>query len=58
LTGPLLDPGLASEWLDLTLLPPFERVAKYFHFTVYGGAWRPDGFLFKLFTPNPPALKP
>lgn len=45
------------DWMDFSLLPPFERVAKYFHFTVYGGSVSVDGLSFKYFAPTPPALK-
>ena len=45
------------DWMDFSLLPPFERVAKYFHFTVYGGSVSVDGLGFKYFAPTPPALK-
>ena len=46
-----------KNWMDFSLLPPFDRVAKYFHFTVYGGAVSVDGLTFKYFAPTPPALK-
>jgi len=38
------------------LLPPFDKVGKYFHFIVYGGSASVDGFAYKLFVPTPPAL--
>jgi hypothetical protein len=46
-----------KEWLDFSLLPPFERVAKYFSFSVTSGSATADGLTFKLFTPLPPQLK-
>jgi hypothetical protein len=46
-----------KEWMDFSLLPPFERVSKYFHFTVYGGSASVDGLTLKYFAPTPPALK-
>ena len=46
-----------KNWLDFTLLPPFDRVSRYFHFTVYGSAVSTDGFTFRYFAPTPPALK-
>jgi hypothetical protein len=55
--------GLASpersikEWMDFSLLPPYERVSKYFSFTVYGGNVTVDGLSFKFFAPTPPALR-
>jgi hypothetical protein len=45
------------DWFDFSLLPPFERVAKYFHFTVYAGSANVDGLWLKYFAPVPPGLK-
>jgi hypothetical protein len=47
--------GLGA-WLDFSLLPPFEQVAKYFHFSVYAGAVNKESFQFKYFAPNPPDM--
>lgn len=44
-------------WMDFSLLPSFDRVAKYFNFTVYGGSATVDGLTLKVFMPAPPALK-
>ncbi len=68
LTGGALNPitgalGIASpdknmkDWMDFTLLPPFERIAKYFYFTVYSGSSTVDGLSFKMFAPAPPGLR-
>ncbi|HYG34857.1 MAG TPA: hypothetical protein VEC99_08740 [Clostridia bacterium] len=46
-----------AEWLDFSLLPPFDQISKYFHFSVYGGSATVDGLTFKVFTPVPPALR-
>jgi len=46
-----------KEWVDLSLLPPFEKISKYFCFSVYGGSANVDGLTFKMFSPIPPALK-
>jgi len=45
------------EWMDFSLLPPFDRIAKYFHFTVYGGSANADGLAYKWFAPAPPGLR-
>ena len=45
------------EWFDPTLLPPFETISKYFHFTVFGAKTSADGITFKTFAPLPPALR-
>ncbi len=46
-----------KDWMDFSLLPPFDKVAKYFYFTVYGGTASADGISFKVFTPIAPALR-
>ena len=46
-----------KEWMDFSLLPAYDKVAKYFHFTVYAGSANVDGLTLKIFTPIPPALK-
>ena len=45
-------------WLDYSLLPDYDKVAKYFYFSVYAGSANVDGITFKFFWPNPPQLKP
>ncbi len=46
-----------KEWFDISLLPDFDQVAKYFSFSVYGETATADGLVFKGFTPVPPQLK-
>jgi hypothetical protein len=46
-----------KELMDFSLLPNFDSVSKYFHFSVYGGEANVDGLVFKMFNPNPPGLK-
>ncbi len=41
-----------SKWFDVTLLPPFDQVSKYFGPTVYAGGWDPRGFSFKAYSPT------
>jgi len=43
----------AAEWLDFSLLPPFEQMSKYFGIAVSAGAWNSTGFLFRTFAPTP-----
>jgi hypothetical protein len=52
-----LDTSKVKEWVDVTLLPAYERVSKYFYFTVYGAGATPDGLVLKSFSPVPPQLK-
>lgn len=44
-------------WADVSLLPAFDQVAKYFYFTVFAGASTPEGFAFKVFAPVSPKLR-
>ncbi|HWW01453.1 MAG TPA: hypothetical protein VNZ64_17280 [Candidatus Acidoferrum sp.] len=46
-----------KDWLDFSLLPPFDKVSKYFYFSVYGGSANAEGLMLKAFDPVPPALK-
>jgi len=46
-----------KDWMDFSLLPNFDKVSKYFNFTVYAGSATVDGLSFKMFTPIPPGLK-
>jgi len=46
-----------KDWMDYSLLPSFDKVAKYFHYTVYAGSTTVDGMTFKFFWPTPPELK-
>lgn len=48
------DGGGLAEWIDFSLLPPFEKVQQYFHFSVYAGALDQDGLTMKVFAPVPP----
>jgi hypothetical protein len=45
------------ELMDFSLLPPWEAISRYFHFTVYGLSATTDGFVLKYFAPAPPGLK-
>jgi len=46
-----------KDWLDFSLLPPFEKIAKYFSFSVYGGGATTEGLTFKMFEPVPQGLR-
>jgi hypothetical protein len=43
--------------MDFSQLPPFERVSKYFSFSVYAGSANVDGVTIKIFSPTPPGIK-
>jgi hypothetical protein len=46
-----------KEWVDFSLLPPFDQISKYFYQAVAGGAVTSDGFNFKIFNATSPELK-
>jgi hypothetical protein len=46
-----------KDWADLSLLPPFDAVSKYFYFTVQAIRLSPEGFSWTLFSPTPPKLR-
>ncbi|MBI4328150.1 MAG: hypothetical protein HY674_23210, partial [Chloroflexi bacterium] len=37
------DPQKMKDWFDFSLLPSFDKVSKYFYFSVYAGSSNPDG---------------
>jgi hypothetical protein len=45
-----------AEWFDVSTLPPFEKVSKYFHFVVYSLAASDEGLRWKVFAPVPPRM--
>jgi hypothetical protein len=55
--GPTNPEKSISDWMDFSLLPPFDSVSKYFHFSVHGVSAGVDGFTFKYFLAAPPPVK-
>jgi len=45
-----------GDWLDFSLLPDYDTVAKYFYISVYSGDTSGDGMTLKVFNPRPPQL--
>ncbi len=45
-----------KEWLDFSLLPGFDKVAKYFSFGVSAGSTSVNGITFRYYVPTPPEL--
>ena len=45
-----------TEWMDFSLLPDFDKVSKYFYFSVSSGSVTADGLSFKVFAPRPPQM--
>jgi len=46
-----------KEWVDFSLLPPFEKISKYFYINLFSGSVTSEGLSFKIYTPTPPQLK-
>ena len=46
-----------KDWVDFSLLPSFDKLAKYFHITVAAGSVTGEGLHFRSFTPTPPQMK-
>jgi hypothetical protein len=46
-----------KEWMDFSLLPPFDKVSKYFGFNVHTVSSTPDGVLLKMYAPVPAGLR-
>jgi hypothetical protein len=46
-----------KDWMDFSLLPAFDKVSKYFYFTIHGGRASVEGLTFKWFAPTPPVLR-
>lgn len=49
--------GKLREWSDFSLLPPYDAISQYFYFSVYAGAFSPEGFSVTYFAPTPPKLR-
>ncbi len=46
-----------KDWVDFSLLPPFDQVSKYFYHVVTSGAVTPQGFSIKVLSVRSPELK-
>jgi hypothetical protein len=46
-----------KDWVDFSLLPPYDQISKYFYHTVTGGAVTPQGFSFRMYSVTPPELR-
>jgi hypothetical protein len=60
LLGNALMPKNAStvtNWFDASLLPPYDKVSKYFDKAVSAVNVSPNAITFKVFTPTPAALR-
>lgn len=49
--------AVIGEWLDFSLLPSYDRLAKYFDLTVFAGQTTGDGYSLKVYTPMPSGLR-
>ncbi len=48
--------GIQS-WFDVSLLPAWDSVAKYFHYGITSGSATADGLTYRFYSPTPPGLK-
>jgi hypothetical protein len=55
--GSLPSAGSFKDWMDFSLLPPFDKVSKYFGIEVYTASLNPDGLMFKMYAPVPAGLR-
>ena len=55
--GGLPSTGAFKQWMDYSLLPPFDKVSKYYGIDVSVMSSTPDGLMFKTYTPTPAALR-
>ena len=46
-----------KEWVDFSLLPSFDKIAKYFYFSVASATANSQGLDFKVYAPNSPQFK-
>ena len=46
-----------KDWVDFSLLPSFDKISKYFYYTLLSGSVTPQGFELKVFTPNSPEFR-
>src|SRR5207237_10713621 len=46
-----------KDWVDFSLLPGFDKISKYFYYTVWSGSANPQGIELKMFAPNSPQLR-
>jgi hypothetical protein len=51
-----LFPRELRDWADFSLLPEYDKVAKYFYLSVFTGSANASGLSVKVFTPRPPQL--
>jgi len=55
---PFGSPGkMLGDWVDFSLLPDFDKVSKYFYFSVTGGSVTADGLSYRIFAPRPPQME-
>lgn len=55
--GSLPNAGSFKDLMDFSLLPPFDKISKYFGFSVYTLSSTPDGMLLKMYEPVPASLR-
>jgi hypothetical protein len=51
------DSNKFKDWVDFSLLPSYDKIAKYFYINVWSGSVNADGLNFRLYGPTPPQMK-
>jgi hypothetical protein len=51
------DSNKFKDWVDFSLLPSYDKIAKYFYISVWSGSVNADGLSFRLYAPNPPQMR-
>jgi len=46
-----------KDWVDFSLLPSFDKIAKYFYISVWSGNLTAEGIGLRVFSPTPPGLR-
>jgi len=57
LPGDVISQKSLQEWFDFSRLPSFDKISKYFYFSVCSGAVNAEAFTFKFYWPTPPQLQ-
>ena len=57
LPGDMTSQKSIQEWFDFSRLPSFDKISKYFYFSVCSGAVNAEAFTFRFYWPTPPQLQ-
>ncbi|MEO8428596.1 MAG: hypothetical protein ABI651_15960, partial [Verrucomicrobiota bacterium] len=57
LPSDMTNPKSIQEWFDFSRLPSFDKISKYFYFSVCSGTVNAEAFTFRFYWPTPPQLR-